>query len=190
MDVFTNIDTTHDTWQTGTTPTGNYSCRYNYDENGNIMGLLRKATTTGGTPLNMDSLVYHYTAGTNKLLYVHDTVGASRYPNDIDNEPINNYSYDQIGNMIKDSLQQIASVTWNSYGKIKSITRTTGSTKPNMLFYYGPDGNRIAKISGTGTDPAKWLYTYYVRDATGNIMAVYSRHIHEKANTVVGDIQN
>jgi len=188
MDAFSNVDSSTNAWQSGTTPLNDYACRYRYDENGNITGLLRKSTTAGGRLLSMDSLTYHYQSGTNRLLYVHDTVRATNYKTDIDDEPTGNYGYDAIGNLKKDSAEQIATINWTAYGKIKSIIRTTGSSKPNLLFYYGPDGNRIAKIAQYGTDPAKWHYTYYVHDATGNVMAIYTRTIHEKRAPGAADI--
>lgn len=56
------------------------------------------------------------------------------------------------------------------------ITRTLGSQKHDLEFAYNPMGQRTLKIVkpvGTVAYPEKWEYTYYRRDANGNIMANY-----------------
>jgi RHS repeat-associated protein len=53
----------------------------------------------------------------------------------------------------------------------KHITRTAGSTKPELWFTYGADGQRTSKTVG---DPLNGGFReWYVRDAQGNIMAMY-----------------
>jgi RHS repeat-associated protein len=71
-------------------------------------------------------------------------------------------------------------IEWNANGKIKSIERTPSSTKSDLEFVYDASGNRIIKIvkprDGSGVkSELHWTYTYYVRDASGNVMAVYNR---------------
>lgn len=123
----------------------------------------------------MDNLTYNYNLDANgqllnnKLTSVNDAVPAVNYPNDIDNESANNYGYDAIGNMTSDAAGGITSITWTVYGKISSITKTDGSS---ISYSYDAAGNRISKTvtpaSGTATT------TWYVRDASGNTMAVYT----------------
>ncbi|MBI1308197.1 MAG: hypothetical protein GC181_16465, partial [Bacteroidetes bacterium] len=146
-----------------------YKTNYTYDANGNILSLYRRDENG----LEIDHLTYHYTSGTNQLAYVDDTVTASNYSYDIDDQSSGNYQYDEIGNLISDVSEEIESIEWTVYGKIKSITRTSGSTKPNLTFEYSPDGHRVAKhvIDSLGNTYSTW----YVRDASGNIMATYSR---------------
>ena len=57
------------------------------------------------------------------------------------------------------------------YGKIKYIDFTTASLKNDLEFRYDPMGNRTMKIEYASTG-AK--YTFYSRDAQGNIMATYT----------------
>lgn len=142
-----------------------YKEAFSYDANGNILTALRNATTAGGNTLAMDALTYHYQANTNKLIYVTDTVVAATQNNDIDNQSAGNYSYDKIGNLISDNAENLQSINWTVYGKIKSIT------KPASAIYYSYDaaGNRVhKKITGTNANEE-----IYVRDAQGNILAVY-----------------
>jgi hypothetical protein len=130
----------------------------------------------------MDSLQYKYYYGTNKLKQVTDAIDTGWYKVDLDNEPdSNNYCYDKIGNLISDKLNNISSITWNVYGKIKSVVRTSGSTKANLYFSYAPDGNRIMKLIRQNN---KITYFYYVRDAQGNIMAVYKRTSSKPSSTI------
>ncbi|HPF00905.1 MAG TPA: RHS repeat-associated core domain-containing protein [Bacteroidales bacterium] len=57
------------------------------------------------------------------------------------------------------------------YGKINYIDFTTASLKNDLEFRYDPMGNRTMKIEYASTG-AK--YTFYSRDAQGNIMATYT----------------
>jgi RHS repeat-associated protein len=84
---------------------------------------------------------------------------------------LNNYKYDELGNLIDDKREEIANIEWTVSGKVKHITRTAGSTKPELWFAYGADGQRISKTVG---DPLNGGYReYYLRDAQGNVMAMY-----------------
>lgn len=84
---------------------------------------------------------------------------------------MNNYQYDALGNLVKDKREQIDTILWTVAGKVKHISRTAGSTKPELWFTYGADGNRISKTVG---DPMNGGFReWYLRDAQGNIMATY-----------------
>ncbi|MBK8486376.1 MAG: hypothetical protein IPL48_01180 [Bacteroidetes bacterium] len=80
-----------------------------------------------------------------------------------------NYTYDLIGNLISDNVEGINNITWNVYGKISSIDKASG---PDLTFAYDPMGNRIMKLVDDGST---LIYTYYVRDAQGNVLSTYSR---------------
>jgi len=95
---------------------------------------------------------------------------------DIDTQPLNNYEYDDSGNLISDIAENIEKMEWNVHGKIKLITRPSGadlSVQPNTSFRYGPMGNRTIKVIQTGPNASDLTYTYYVRDASGNVMGIY-----------------
>ncbi|MFN0187706.1 MAG: RHS repeat domain-containing protein [Bacteroidia bacterium] len=73
--------------------------------------------------------------------------------------------------------RKIENITWTVSGKIDKITRTNGSTKPDLEFAYDAQGNRIRKIvkpSGSLSTPTLWTTTDYVRDPQGNVLAVYN----------------
>ncbi len=107
-------------------------------------------------------------------------MAASNYTEDIDSQTslsqaqvnsqrslaqsTDNYQYDAIGNLIKDNAEGISDIHWNVYGKIASITKGSG------LIEYGYDasGNRVSK-SFNGKQ------SFYVRDASGNVMSVYEK---------------
>jgi len=95
-----------------------YKNTFTYDENGNILKQLRNGDNT---QTNLDSLGYEYyldgAEPTNKLRRVRDNVISTNYSDDIDDQELNNYSYDEIGNLIKDNAEQIATIEWTVYGK-------------------------------------------------------------------------
>ncbi len=127
----------------------------------------------------MDLLTYNYYGNSNQLSRVTDLTPASRYgadPGDIpdiDNQPVNNYGYDEIGNLITDSAEGITNIKWSVYGKILEINKKpAGSNSVNKIVYsYDAQGNRISKalFRSNGTIS----YTWYVRDAQGNTLATY-----------------
>ncbi len=77
--------------------------------------------------------------------------------------------YDAIGNMTKDTKEGISNIEWTVYGKIKKITKTNGTI---ISYTYDAAGNRINKtVTGASSGNGQ---TWYVRDASGNTMAVYT----------------
>jgi small nuclear ribonucleoprotein (snRNP)-like protein len=112
---------------------------------------------------------------TNKLAYVGDLVPTTNYTTDIENQVAGNYDYDEIGNLTKDVNEKITYIGWTVYGKIDSIeksTSTAGQVK-RISYRYDAMGNRLSKrVVKVGS--AIVDFTYYVRDASGNVMSVYN----------------
>ena len=157
MESFQGIDDIKNSWKINNIGVANaYNSEYSYDANGNILRLNRK--TEIGSPL--DDLTYNYILDKNQLEYVQDAAGVKN--NDIGNQTPNNYTYDAIGNLITDKSEDITNIHWNIYGKIMKIDKSGG----DLSFSYDPRGNRIKKET---IDKIFW----YVRDASGNIMAIY-----------------
>jgi RHS repeat-associated protein len=149
--------------------------RIAYDANGNILKYLRNSL--GGSTHQMDSLNYHYYAGTNQLRRITDNVPANAntgYVPDIENQLDNNYRYDSIGNLISDNAEGITNIKWNVYGKIQEISRTATTALPatNIKYTYDALGNRISQVV-THSNGMKY-YTWYVRDAQGNALSTYA----------------
>ncbi len=192
--MYNNIDMTNNVWLTGTQSNFQYWENESYDGNGNIIRLNRNGNLSA-TP-DMDRMKYYYYTqsnsiydpevstplnATNQLAYVTDASASSNYADDIDNQSASNYSYNYIGQLKGDNAEQIAQIDWTVYGKIKRITRTSTSTKPDLEFRYDASGNRISKLvkprTGFGyVRGESWTTTYYIRDAQGNVMAVYNQH--------------
>lgn len=153
-----------------------YKTSYSYDANGNIQTLVRY----DGRGAKFDELAYNYEnkakgylKNTNKLRWVDDIpeLTAVKKDVDVDDQSTDNYSYDAIGNLIADDQEQIANIEWTVSGKVKRVTRTINSSKPDLEFEYDASGQRIVKkvIKKDGEISS----TYYLRDASGNVMSVY-----------------
>jgi len=189
--VFTNINTTTNQWQSGsgTNPTA-YATDYTYDAMGNI--LTQKRNGGGTSPTALDELTYNYHTTTdglvsNRLYQVNDVVSAGNYSDDIDDqgtfnnthstiETANNYGYDELGNLVRDAQEEIASIEWTVYGKMKKITRTGASSKADLEFGYDASGNRLwKKVTPKGSGAVISTY-YYLRDAQGNEMCRYVKY--------------
>lgn len=185
MNTITGLNGTTNAWSPLLVP--DYGEKVSYDPNGNILTYARNGTTAGGSALQMDSLRYQYyymdsASGlpkqynplatlpsgvkryTNRLASVKDTVNAANYSDDIDQQADNNYSYDAIGNLTADQKEGISKITWNVYGKIDTVVKNGNQ----VVYTYDAQGNRISKATPTKT-------TYYVRDASGNVISIYER---------------
>lgn len=181
-----------------------YKTEYSYDANGNILTLNRY--DNNGT--KMDQLAYTYDNGAatealnaNRLSSVQD-LDASFLNGRGDLEATHQYSYDAIGNLVKEVAQERLNPTgsgyqlytvntdidWTVYGKIKEVRKTIDPSglnrKERITFAYDPSGNRIKKdywkdagATPNGLEePNEITTTFYSRDAQGNTMATYQRY--------------
>ena len=143
-----------------TTTEGSYNTSYAYDGNGNIQNLYRnnlEATT-------IDELHYHYDpVKKNRLDVVKDGGTAEG----LNNQQPYEYKYDKIGNLTKNLEDGIEDIKWNIYGKVEKVSKTNGTL---ISYRYDGTGNRILKEVRTTTT----VHTnFYLRDASGNVMAIY-----------------
>jgi len=147
---------------TGTgTGSNKYYTFYQYDPNGNLTNLLRY----NEAPALIDNLGYVYYDGTNRLSRVGDGhSGTAGVPS---GQPTDNYQYDENGNLVID-LQNDHDISWTWFGKVRDIKDAIGTRQIN--FGYGPDQNRWTKSVQSPNDNA---FTFYTRDAQGNILATY-----------------
>jgi len=153
----------------------NFKTKYSYDANGNITALDRYHAD--GTW--MDELGYSYNDNTNQLNHVTDDKG--KYEDDLDTQLADNYQYDAIGNLIQDKANHIDKITWTIDGKVEEVQKDDGST---IHFYYDGMGNRVMKsVAQAGSTADEMEYTYYVRDASGNLMSNYTRKKEENTLT-------
>ncbi len=168
--------------------TNAYNETYTYDANGNIKTLDRR--NEAGTVIDQFDYKYNKDALNNlinnRLNYIYDPIPDGTCTYDVDGQSLNNYGYDAIGNLTKDNAEEIDNIEWNAYGKISKITRTTGSQKSNLEFMYDAMGNRVCKIEKPyNLTSTGWKYTFYVRDASGNIMTTYTKTGSEIENNVL-----
>jgi len=125
-----------------------FATSYSYDFNGNITNL-RRSDNVGNL---LHSINYGYEDRRNRLGNINVT------GSDISSS---SYRYDALENLITDTIEGIH-IDWNVIGKVRSV-----QTPNNMLnFAYNPFGQR--QIKRTDNDS-----TYYVHDATGNVMGIY-----------------
>ncbi len=187
--AYTNLDTAGNFWKNSGASNLLYRNKFSYDANGNIK-MQVKFDSIGG---RIDSLTYNYeTDGggellRNRLYHVNDFVSGTP-PNlgDVtDQGPFssgsginstNNYSFDEIGNLIKDNAEEIDSIRWMVTGKIKAIVRRPGSSRDNLYFDYDAAGNRVAKHVYNSFNNWK-SSTFYLRDAQGNVLSVYDKRM-------------
>jgi RHS repeat-associated protein len=155
-----------------------YDNNFVYDANGNI--LTQRRYNENLVPV--DDLLYSYESGRNRLISVNDqSVNETKFPDDID---YSEYTYDAEGRLISDSQENISDINWRVDGKVKAILR--GSSIPNqknIIFDYDALGHRIAKHIFTDEFNLE-KSTYYVLDATGNVMATYDKEIDYNTSTV------
>ena len=162
----------------------NYASTYKYDANGNLKFLTRKAENNVGVGVNIDDFTYHYTAGTNQLTHVTDALG-SVFGDDLANQGVGNYVYDEIGQLIEDAAENIDEIEWLVTGKVRKIDKS--GMLDDIMFEYDAMGNRIIKtlLDHTGNVISK---TYYIRDAQGNVMSTYDYTESEDVTTSTSEL--
>lgn len=190
MDAYTGLNETTNSWA-AITITNKFKERVSYDANGNIKTYTRHHEFENAP---MDDLTYYYTAGTNKLTHVKEGANSQSWINgtkDIEDQQAGNYDYDEIGNLIKDASENMATngIKWNVYGKIESIERTAATANNNtkqIRYEYDAAGNRIGKkVVKFGS--ARVDYTWYVRDAQGNTLGVYTAGMDTTSTTTLAN---
>jgi RHS repeat-associated protein len=146
------------------TAVNDYHEDFQYDANGNIQKVSRNGT--GGTLMDKFDYIYDKDANNNivnnRLRSVSDIALDAAFSNDLDNQAANNYTYDAIGNLKTDVKAGITGINWSVYGKISTIAGAAPIT-----YTYDAAANRVSKSSVANK------YTWYVRDAHGNTIAVY-----------------
>ena len=67
-------------------------------------------------------------------------------------------------------------IRWNVYGKVTEVVKRALWSVPSRFihYYYDPSGNRVGQAIQHNTGLSAYFnYLWYVRDAQGNVMAVY-----------------
>jgi hypothetical protein len=159
-----------------------YQMKLTYDANGNILTLLRNANAAN---FEMDELKYSYynynpvtgisndagvggTFNCNRLAHVHDDSPIGNiFTDDIETQGNDNYTYDAIGNLIKDNAEGISQIDWNLQNKISKIQKANLT----LAYEYDPTGKRIIKTNIRPGQPD--TASVYVLDPQGNTLAIY-----------------
>ncbi len=132
-----------------------------YDTHGNIQTLKRNGY---GTYRDMDKLQYHYASSNiNRLSHISDTYGSIGLQ-DLSSQSIDNYQYNSIGQMTYNAADDIR-FRYDVTGKVSSFTKAGKLGK----YDYDDSGFRCTVRSINGEN------TYYIRDMSGNIMAIYNQ---------------
>lgn len=168
-----SYETVNESNLTVNTPSDIYKNTYKYDEDGNITELVRY----DGNAANIDSMLYHYTAGTNRLSWVDDQQSNTGGDDFQPGQGESNYLYDELGNLIEDTMAGLK-MDWTLYGKLKTVEHTKSPSSGKYYYYYDGLGNRFIKKNVKDLPGTEDFHEgeYYVRDASGNILAVYKFH--------------
>jgi len=148
-----------------------YNESFTYDANGNIKTVDRYGTSSQG---KVDDMDYQYVSPgvNNRLDHIEDASsvipsGTSDFH--MGTQGDENYEYDDMGNLVNDNYND-TEIEWNVIGKVE---RVIGSSE-TIIFEYDGMGNRITKevLTNSGGLIKK---QYYLRDASGNVMAIYDK---------------
>ena len=144
-----------------------------YDANGNILTMNQSGWKLGGS-VTIDSLLYTYTASTNRLLNVldrkNDTAtklgdfrSSKAYMTALSNSKTTaaiDYTYDANGNLTIDKNKDISSIFYN-YLNLPDSIRIAG--KGTIKYSYDAAGNKLKKVTRDSTaTPVKITTTLYL----------------------------
>jgi RHS repeat-associated protein len=143
-----------------------------YDNNGNIASLERK----DGSGTIQENFTYNYETGTNRLDNI--TTGISG-PIQID------YSYNTVGQLTQQSESgNVMKMSYNAHGLVKDVRN--GSDVLLQTYAYDDRGNLLEKTSYTSGVAKKNIF--YVRDASGNVMAIYEQTIGQDVSPILTEV--
>ena len=92
------------------------------------------------------------------------------------NQTNGNFAYDLIDNLVKDKAMQVSSMSWTAYHKREKVVKEDGTT---ITYRYDAMNNRIyKKAEANGVTET----THYLRDGTGNTLAIYKNGELEELN--------
>jgi RHS repeat-associated protein len=140
----------------------------NYDDNGNILNMNQRGWKVGGSVV-IDSLLYTYISGSNKLLNVldrrNDTAtkmgdfrSSKAYMTTLSNNKTTaatDYSYDVNGNLAIDKNKDISAIRYNYLNLPDSIVVTGKGT---IKYQYDAAGNKLKKTTTEGAKTTTTLY--------------------------------
>jgi RHS repeat-associated protein len=139
---------------------GNYAAmlgsdKYTFDKIGNIATEQRTEKENGTTATN--NYAYQYDNTGNRLLVVLKNNNSDRF-----------LSYDNNGNLITDSKKGLSNVVYDKANLPVDLDIATAGVTKHVKYQYGISDSRIFKsIDGSKKE-------YYVTDASGKTLAVYS----------------
>lgn len=147
-----------------------------YDANGNIQTLNRNKNTTNGSNA-MDAFSYKYKrAKPNQLDHIDDSVTIATNVNDLKDQNSGNYLYNSIGQLTENVGEGVKYI-YNASGLVTEVQK---NKLPLVKFYYDDKGFRVKKEAYVGAYKA---ITWYVRDASGNPMAIINQPAGKAPNT-------
>jgi RHS repeat-associated protein len=174
-----------------------YRNKYDYDADGNILSLLRMGGKIGSNVYLMDSFINTYVPYIKPHQLIENFDYADdHYSGDIKKKlpqvmTIPHFEYDAIGRLRWDRRSANAEViSWTLYNKLKSITTEVSDTGSKLDFTYDGMGNRMTKrFNYVDVNGAHCDYDYYVRDASGNTLAVLNyKELYNEQYVKITDI--
>jgi RHS repeat-associated protein len=149
-------------------PTSNYTeGGISFDANGNIRTLNR----TNSTGLLVDRLIYNYSG--NRLNYVRENAAPTADVTDIENQNVDNYQYDVLGQLKRNNLEKLE-YNYNVQGLTTNVINLNNN-RPLVTFQYNERGQRVKKESFNTLTGALISTDYYLLDLSGNVMSIYTK---------------
>jgi len=138
-----------------------------YDANGNIRFLTRK----NELGIDIADFEYHYQGNSNKLQSITS-------PNN-QNKAIRNYTYNAIGQMTEQEDVEANKKLITHYDVTGKVTEVRDQDDHLVTTYtYDDRGFRLSKITYESGTPK--LKTWYVRDASGNMVSTYEDNLTDQ----------
>ncbi|HEY8934120.1 MAG TPA: RHS repeat-associated core domain-containing protein, partial [Cyclobacteriaceae bacterium] len=141
-----------------------------YDANGNINFLQRNSNRLQSVNGFDYDLAYHYESNSNKLLNITNGDNTSLF---------RSYQYNGLGQMTTETKDDKTSyITYDVSGKVTGVYADVDHTQPITTYLYDDRGFRLSKTS-YGTDFSPTLVTWYVRNASGDVLSTYEDNLDD-----------
>ena len=169
--------------------TNSYNESLTYDKNGNVKRLFRNGEyDDAGYFLEIDKLKYIYhDTDKNKLIQVIDEVPNPNGFKDSANNEVDDYKYDDFGNMESDANKGITRISYNHLNL--PIEITFAETK-HIRYLYNATGQKISKTvtDGSVVTITEYLDGYqYIKPGADNYKLHFFPHAEGYVNTIGGN---
>jgi len=164
-----------------------YNEHLTYDSNGNITTLKRNGESdTATTVIAIDDLNYTYdTTKKDRLLKVIDATNHPKGFKDSADNNVDDFQYDNFGNLTADRNKGIISITYNHLNLPTQINFSGGQ---EIKYFYTASGEKVKKVVNNGATTTEYLSGFQYTNGTLDFFPTAGGYVKASVNPDTGSM--